>query len=88
PSRPSRRALSAFRVSVSSPLLGGYDEPETLRYEIKSDVPKVLTGDKRTASRDGDREQRRSYRPVAKGTTYRITLAIHLIFLQDTGSPA
>src|SRR5690606_536731 len=32
-------------VSVSSPLLGGYDEPETLRYEIKSNVPRVLTGD-------------------------------------------
>lgn len=34
-----------FRVSVSSPIPGGYDEPETLSCEIKSDVPQVLTGD-------------------------------------------
>ena len=33
------------RVSVSSPRRGGYDEPESLRYESKSDVPEVLTGD-------------------------------------------
>ena len=34
-----------FRVSVSSPLLGGYDEPETLLSEINSDVPWALTPD-------------------------------------------
>ena len=41
----SQPAASVFRVSVSSPLLGGYDEPETLRYEIKSDVPWPLMSD-------------------------------------------
>ena len=29
------------------PTLGGYNEPETLRYEITSDVPWALTGDTR-----------------------------------------
>ena len=29
-----------FRISFSSPLLGGYDEPEILRYAITSKWPK------------------------------------------------
>ena len=45
PSRPSRLAPCAFRVSVSSPFPGGYDEPETLRSEIRSDVPQGLMRD-------------------------------------------
>ena len=34
---------SEFRVSVSSPLLDGYDEPKTLHSEIKSAVQWALT---------------------------------------------
>src|SRR5690606_27472625 len=45
PSQGLRPTASLFRVSVSSSLLGGYDEPETLRHKINSDVPGVLTGD-------------------------------------------
>ena len=33
-----------FRVSVLCPLPGGYEEPETLQSEIKSEIPEVLTG--------------------------------------------
>jgi hypothetical protein len=33
-SRPSRPALGVSRISVSSPLLGGYDEPEILPCSI------------------------------------------------------
>ncbi|NDW02679.1 glycosyltransferase family 2 protein [Salipiger sp. PrR002] len=45
PSPSTPPSASLFRVSVSSPLLGGYDEPETLRYKVNSDVPGALTGD-------------------------------------------
>ena len=34
PIRPSHRGSAWFRVSVSSPLLGGCDVPETLSYQI------------------------------------------------------
>ncbi len=36
-----------FRVSVSSPLLGGFGEPETLCYKVNSYVPKALRADSR-----------------------------------------
>ncbi|WP_224826752.1 autotransporter outer membrane beta-barrel domain-containing protein, partial [Cognatishimia sp. MH4019] len=35
----SRRGSYVFRVSVSSPLLGGYDVPETLSYQINLNCP-------------------------------------------------
>ncbi|TQE98087.1 MAG: hypothetical protein FKY71_15680 [Spiribacter salinus] len=34
-----------FRISCSSSLLGGCDEPEILRYENLKSVPKALTSD-------------------------------------------
>lgn len=37
--RSSRLSPAWFRVSVSSPLLGGYDLPETLPYEIRLNCP-------------------------------------------------
>ncbi len=45
PSKSPPPSASLFRVSVSSPLLGGFDEPETLRYKVNSDVPGALTPD-------------------------------------------
>lgn len=39
PSQSTPASASLFRFPVSSSLLGGYDEPETLRYKINSDVP-------------------------------------------------
>ena len=39
PSRRSRRAAWMVRISASSPLLGGYDEPEILRSSITQICP-------------------------------------------------
>ena len=44
---PAEVDVGGSEVSVSSPLLGGSDEPETLRYKIKSNVPRVLTANNR-----------------------------------------
>ncbi|WP_373320057.1 hypothetical protein [Ruegeria spongiae] len=36
-----RSGSARFRVSFSSPLLGGYDEPESLSYQISPNSPIV-----------------------------------------------
>ncbi|WP_412505862.1 hypothetical protein, partial [Roseovarius sp. SYSU LYC5161] len=41
---------SMFRISCSSSLLGGCDEPEILRYENLKSVPKALTSDMRKST--------------------------------------
>ncbi|MGJ8585788.1 MAG: alpha/beta hydrolase [Marinosulfonomonas sp.] len=45
------QTLCCFRISCSSSLHEGYDEPETLRYENLKSVPQALTSDTLSVSR-------------------------------------